>query len=570
MRRILTMSVRAPKVRLPAIPLPALRPEGGNLRRRRRVALTAAAACALMPLLGCDQAHPFWGRRLILGGACPRPATGLVTSTPQFNQQQQEIRLLRQRGFRGDFFAQLELARRYEAVRASDKNLEDPVEAATWYALALANSQGYDPISARLAPGRGQRSWADRLRAATHFDDCRAFERGDAYAALNRLLNHMSSDERDKVRDRAIYVLSTEGPEGYRTLARLHDAAFGPFGEPIDNVQALYASRTDGPAAPPALGLFTRNDVDAYLYNYLAAQSGDVGAYVLMKDFERATPERAGFSNLVETKADRWIPPYEFYPPESPNTGVPHTDESFSQSEAADYAQARIRDLPFVHVAEAFAYLRISPKPWGDETHLPKSEIMAFQAMLGRPQTGWLTPLEKVRAIQFAAVNGSAKAQLVLAVMYAEGVGVVSDYARAFHWFEMADRQGSGEAKFAMSQFFSLGVQGVADQDKAKAVVYQIDAALSGFHPSADRLQQVLQRMNRRRFGGGFVYGRGAPCCGAGGYGPPPPGYGGGYGGPPQGVESVTVGGPYPSPPPYSGPTVVEGPYGPPPAYGRR
>lgn len=553
MRRLMTMSARAVE----------------SSRGRWRSALATVLACAVIPLLGCDQGHPLWTPRLILGGACPRPATGLVTGVPQFNQQQQEVRLLRQRGFRGDFFAQLELARRYEGQRASDKNLEDPVEAAVWYALALANGQGYDPISARLAPGRGQRSWADRLRAAAHFDDCRAFERSEAYAALNRLVNHMSSDERDKVRDRAIYVLSTQGAEGYRTLARLHDAAFGPYGEPIDNAQALFAARADGPTQPPALGLFIRSDVDAYLFNYLAAQTGDVGAYVLMKDFEHGSADRGGFSNLVETKADRWIPPYEFYPPETPGPGVPHTDESFSQSEAEDVAQARIRQLPFVHIAEAFHYLRISPKPWGDEEHLPHSEVQAFQAMLGREQTGYLTPMEKVRAIQFAATNGSAKAQLVLAVMYAEGVGVVTDYARAFHWFEMADRQGSGEAKFAMSQFFSLGVQGVADQDKAKAVVYQVDAALSGFHPSADRLEQILERMNRRHLGGpGFSFpGRG--------YGPGP-GYGGPPGpyGPPVVDPGYVAASGYTGPPgaSYPGPAIVTGPSGPPPgAYeGRR
>ena len=539
MRRLLTISMRAFE----------------RSHSRWRSGLAIVVACAAVPLLGCDQGgHPLWGPRLLIGGACPRPATGLVTGVPQFNQQQQEVRLLRQRGFRGDFFAQLELARRYEAQRTTDKNLEDPVEAAVWYALALANGQGYDPISGRLAPNRGQRSWADRLRAAAHFDDCRAFERSEAYGGLNRLLNHMSSDERDKVRDRSIYVMSTQGAEGYRTLARLHDAAFGPYGEPIDNPQALFAARVDGPSQPPALGLFVRNDVDAYLYNYLAAQTGDVSAYVLMKDFERGAPERAGFANLVETKADRWIPPYEFYPPETPGPGAPHTDESVSQSEGQDIAQSRVHELPFVHVAEAFHYLRISPKPWGDEEHLPKTEVQAFQAMLGRQQTGHLTALERVRAIQYAAANGSSKAQLVLAVMYSEGVGVVTDYARAFHWFEMAQRQGNGEAKFAMSQFFSLGLQGVADQDKAKAVVFQVDAALSGFHPSADRLQQILERMNRRHGGGGGFPGRGGggPCCGPGG---PPPGYGGGGPGPSGG---------------YPGPTIVETPGGPPQGYERR
>jgi hypothetical protein len=152
--------------------------------------------------------------------------------------------------------------------------------------------------------------------------------------------------------------------------------------------------------------------------------------------------------------------------------------------------------------------------------------------MLGRPQTGHLQPIEYVRTIQYAAVNGSSKAQLVLAVMYAEGVGAPQDYARAFHWFQEADKQGSAEAKYAMSTYFSLGMQGVADQEKAKAVVLQLDSALAGFKPSARRLQQLLARVSRypiRRW-----YGPYAPY-GAGGYGPTGygPGDAGGYGGDP-------------------------------------
>ena len=81
--------------------------------------------------------------------------------------------------------------------------------------------------------------------------------------------------------------------------------------------------------------------------------------------------------------------------------------------------------------------------------------------------------------------------------MYAEGVGVPADYARSFHWFQEADRQGSPEAKFAMSSYFALGVAGVADQDKAEAVVFRIESALSGFTPSASRLQAVLAQVSR-------------------------------------------------------------------------
>lgn len=459
-------------------------------RRRviRRIPLGAVAAVAVLPLFGCDFSAPqLFAKR---ASACPRPQAAQGASG-QFNQQQIEIRNLRQGGFRGDFFAQLELARRYEAQRSSDKNLDDPVEAAAWYAMALANPSGYAPIAAyepRGKPGK----------AVSRFDDCRAYERHAAYGALDRQLSRMSTEEREQVRNRVIYILSTQGADGYRTLARMHDGYFGPYGEPSDNLQAVeaYGDRRHV-GAPAALDLFRRNDIDAYLYNYLAVQTGDVSAYVMLKDFERSSPQRASYGGFVEGKAKRWIPPYEFYPPDSPDSGVPHSDESDPAGEAKEAALARLHELPFVHVGEALAYLRIIPAPLLDERLLSLNDAQTFQASIGRPTTGRLTPIEKVRAVQYAAVNGSSKAQLVLAVMYSEGVGVPRDYARAYHWYEEAERQGSPEAKYAMSTFFSLGLQGVADQDRAKAVVYQLDGALAGFKPSAWRLQQLLAQVSR-------------------------------------------------------------------------
>ena len=70
-------------------------------------------------------------------------------------------------------------------------------------------------------------------------------------------------------------------------------------------------------------------------------------------------------------------------------------------------------------------------------------------------------------------------------------------YGRWTYKYEEAARQGSPEAKFAMSSYFALGVAGVADQDKAQAVAFRIDSALAGFGPSAARLQAVLAQVSR-------------------------------------------------------------------------
>ena len=434
-------------------------------------------------VLGLGFGPRIWGgEHRIEAASCPRPPLPADTQQ-QFNGQQLQIRELRRQAFRGDFFAQVELAHRYEGRKDSDKNLFDPVEGAVWYAVALANPQGYDRTSG--APREGM--FGPTL--VSLYDDCRHGEREVAYRSLDRLLAQMATDERDKVRDRATYVLSTQGSEGFRTLGRLHDVAYGPFGEPPDDLQALLTHRL----WPDAVRLFERNGVDAYMFDYLAMQQGDEGAYVILQDLQRTAPW-PGFTDIAEQRARRWVPPYEFYPPDAPASGVPHTDESEPFEEIDRNALLRINQLPFEHVAQALVYLHVILSPCL-ESELTPHDAQTFQAMLGRPPTGALTPLEKVRAIQYAAISGSARSQLVLAVMYAQGVGVAPDYARAFHWFQEADKQGSPEAKFAVASYLSLGLAGVADQDKAEAVVKQLDAALAGFKPSVRRLSAMLDRV---------------------------------------------------------------------------
>ena len=462
------------------------------------LALTAFAMVSCGNGTGGGNGVQFWQSSDAASNACPRPAS--LTGS-EFNAQESGLRALRRAAFRGDFFAQLELGGRYAANRSTDKNIEDPIESATWYAMALANDEGYAPIN------RVDRSSLGDWRPLSRYDDCRAWERHTAYQRLDRQLGQMTREEQEAVRDRVIYVLSTRDAYGYRTLARLHDSLYGPFGEPQDNREAREAlgykpgSNRPEPSQKgysAATNLFQRNDVDAYLYNYLAVQTGDVGAYVLLKDFERSAPSRGQYQSSVETKARQWTPPFEFYPTAAPRSGVPFSDESRPRGDAYEYALGRMAgELPFLHVGRALRYLGVSETVAQRPEELSKRQVETLEAMLGNPMEGRLSNLERVRAIQMAAVNGSSEAQLVLAVMYAEGIGLPADYARAFKWFEEAARQGSPEAKFAMSSYFALGVAGVADQDKAQAVALRIDSALFGFGPSAGRLQAVLAQVSR-------------------------------------------------------------------------
>jgi len=465
-------------------------------------AVVGVVALAALALTSCgdDGFRPgsgvqFW-QRADASNACPRPAS---LTGAEFNAQETGLRALRRAAFRGDFFAQLELGSRYSAARATDKNIEDPIESATWYAMALANDEGYAPIN------RVERGGFGGWRPLSRYDDCRAWERHNAYRVLDRQLSQMTRVEQEAVRDRMVYVLSTQDAEGFRTLARLHDALYGPFGEPEDNREAREAwgrgsgggRDRDRRGYQTAVDLFQRNDVDAYLYNYLAVQTGDVGSYVLLRDFEKSTPSRGRYGAFVEAKARQWVPPFEFYPNDAPQSGVPFSDESRPRGDAYEYALGRMTELPFLHVGRALRYLGVVDVVPQRSEDLSKHQIETLEAMLGHQMESRLSYLERVRAIQLAAINGSSEAQLVLAVMYAEGIGVPPDYARSFHWFQEAARQGSPEAKFAMSSYFGLGVSGVADQDKAEAVALRIDSALSGFGPSAGRLQAVLSQVSR-------------------------------------------------------------------------
>lgn len=468
------------------------------------MALAGAAVGAAVAVASCDGRWRPWDESPRPGAAqteaaretCPRPAS-LTPTGNEMGDQERQIRHLRRLAFQGDFFAQLELAARYRAQRETDRNIADPIESSVWYAVALANPQGYVPING------GQRRGLGGWRPLSRYDDCRSYERRMAYRLLDRQLSRMSSSEQEAVRDRVIYILSTQGADGFRTLARLHDEFYGPFGESIDNREGREAlegerrARGRRSALRAATSLFPQNDVDAYLYNYLAMQTGDVGAYVLLRDFERSDPRRSNYGAFVEGKARRWTPPFEFYPPDAPRSGVPHSDESRARGDAADHALQRMGELPFVHVGRAFRYLGVTETVPTSVEGMSRRQVETFEAMIGHPMEGRLSHLERVRAIQLAAERGSSEAQLVLAVMYAEGIGVPADYARSFRWFEEAARQGSPEASFALSTYFALGVAGVADQDKAQAVVHRLESALQGYRPSVTRLQAVLAQVAR-------------------------------------------------------------------------
>jgi hypothetical protein len=429
-------------------------------------------------------------------GACPRPAAAPVP--PGFGGQESEVRQLRRRAFAGDFFSQIDLAHRYEGKRSVDQNLRDPVEAAVWYSVALANSDGWSGLDRPVGPVSNSpsvlcalfRCQAPPLDAPK---SCRDYEREDAYARLEDIASNLTGPDREAVRDRVIYVMSTHGAPGYLTLARMYDRNYATFGEPWTDPVAMEVNVTNISA------IFVRSDADAWLYNYLAAGTGDISGYAALDRFEHYFPDKA---DALVAAANRWTPPFEFYPPEPPENkpgAMQYSDESRLLDASDDYALREFERVPFVHVGRALCFLQVARCDVVSAHDLDPHAVAAFHALIGEPSniSDPFSLLDAVRAIQLAAVRGSADAQLLLAVMYLEGVGVRADYARSLKWFEKAAHQGSPAAQYAVSGYFSEGVEGVADQDKAAAVATRLASAVDGFHPSAQRLRDLLASICR-------------------------------------------------------------------------
>ncbi len=77
------------------------------------------------------------------------------------------------------------------------------------------------------------------------------------------------------------------------------------------------------------------------------------------------------------------------------------------------------------------------------------------------------------------AKAGEARAQLLLGLMYDNGLGTMRDVKQAFLWYQRAAQQGVLRAQFNVGSMYSAG-EGVAQSDRQAAHWYQL-AATNGF-----------------------------------------------------------------------------------------
>ena len=97
--------------------------------------------------------------------------------------------------------------------------------------------------------------------------------------------------------------------------------------------------------------------------------------------------------------------------------------------------------------------------------------------------------LQKVFYARRAAMNGNAKAQFDLAIMYATGRGVEKNESIAFNWFHKSARRNYAPAKYYMGISFLQG-RGVKKQRELARYWFRL-ALKQGYKASAMYLFQI-------------------------------------------------------------------------------
>jgi TPR repeat protein len=190
----------------------------------------------------------------------------------------------------------------------------------------------------------------------------------------------------------------------------------------------------------------------------------------------------AEIKEAADSMAELWEPPFEVYP-------KPYSDESRVDTlkEAALARIGKIECAAFQRAMREIGFYRGEvDNACGPAT---RKSTLAYQASLGGPVTGELTPAQAVKLIRTAAVNGFASSQFTLGYMYHYGYGVPVSYPRARTWFEKAANQRHPYALYNLGILYrdGLGVR----VDFSQAATYFLAAREAGY----PRKQEIACRL---------------------------------------------------------------------------
>lgn len=242
--------------------------------------------------------------------------------------------------------------------------------------------------------------------------------------------------------------------------------------------------------------VFVTNDAEALTYFLIAQSFGHplAGPYV---SNERSAIRyyNADAGRIIadsEKRARFWNAPYEYYPGATAK-GELHSDESLPSFEQR-MALRRVREIPLTSIVEAldFRGYRMNPRLCGPPPVCLNRAVTQFQTALNWEPTGWLSPIQTVRLIQMAAVDGDAIAQDRLGIMYAKGIGVPQNFVKAEKWFIKAANQRYPDALFNLSVLYRVGPNGV-EPDEHKSNSYRAQAAAAGYAQARCELLDLLK-----------------------------------------------------------------------------
>lgn len=89
------------------------------------------------------------------------------------------------------------------------------------------------------------------------------------------------------------------------------------------------------------------------------------------------------------------------------------------------------------------------------------------------------------------AEAGDKKAQLLLGLMYDNGLGIEQNYQRAAHWYRRAAEQGQPRAQFNLGLMYESG-EGIK-RDQAAAVGWVRKSAEQGYAEAQDKLARFFE-----------------------------------------------------------------------------
>ncbi|HEY5347926.1 MAG TPA: tetratricopeptide repeat protein, partial [Rhizomicrobium sp.] len=385
-----------------------------------------------------------------------------------------------------------------------DNKFYDPVESYVWYFLASKSGRLDEHIDDGFA----------RRVIATDYHR--------AMAQQQKLILLMNADQRREARNRIVYILSCRGAEGFLELGRIHTTGAANSGpnerESWTESPSTYYAMSDmarsrssfsdrasrefeeGEAAEArrmmgvsSSSVIVPNDGEALTYFHIADNMGHPLAGEYLRGLDRGVRNARGLGGRIADQAAQrahyWSPPFEFYPAGEGNSGVPLTDECYMDLDRQRALLEAATKLPPRDVERALYFLGWTPRTGGPAR---------FQLTLNDAPTGRLTAAESVRAIQTAAIRGDAASQNALGVMYAHGIGVITNFLRAEYWFQKAGDQRYGAALYHLGVLYKAGPDGI-HQDLSKANDFFTASALAGFRPTMNQLGDLLAAASRTR-----------------------------------------------------------------------